>query len=243
MQCAKCNVCGDGVCAEKEEREEFTHNGVSEFVSVKAYECNNCFVSYTTPAQAKRNKRAIIAFKKKADGLLSGSEVKAIRCALGISQAEASKYFGGGPIAFTKYESDDVTQSEAMDKILRLADAVPAAFAFLKAHANGQQEVHALGRKLDAPLVMHELFSVIVETKNVQTAWKRNTTILAQEPDVLYMLGEYGKYIAGIMSRTEQKTGYISIDDLRDDCDADSLRTKKGVEFFRPTLKGTTLCH
>ncbi len=40
-------------------------------------------------------------------------------------------FFGGGPNAFTKYENDDVIQSESMDKLLRVANSYPAVFADL----------------------------------------------------------------------------------------------------------------
>jgi HTH-type transcriptional regulator/antitoxin MqsA len=39
--------------------------------------------------------------------------------------------FGGDPVAFSKYEADDVTQSDAMDKLLRVVSFVPAVFAYL----------------------------------------------------------------------------------------------------------------
>ena len=78
--------------------------------------------------QLRTNKRAIVAFKKQVDGLLTGAQVRAIRERLDINQAKAARIFGGGPVAFSKYESDDVAQSEAMDKLLRLAVELPAAF-------------------------------------------------------------------------------------------------------------------
>ncbi|HFV4041962.1 TPA: type II toxin-antitoxin system MqsA family antitoxin, partial [Escherichia coli] len=49
-----------------------------------------------------------------------------------ITQQKASSIFGGGPKAFSKYESDDVIQSEAMDKLMRLAAEVPDAFKRLR---------------------------------------------------------------------------------------------------------------
>jgi HTH-type transcriptional regulator/antitoxin MqsA len=67
----------------------------------------------------------MVAFKKEVDGLLTGAQVRALRERLGINQSEAAKIFGGGLVAFSKYESDDVSQSEAMDKLLRAPD-IPA---------------------------------------------------------------------------------------------------------------------
>jgi HTH-type transcriptional regulator/antitoxin MqsA len=71
-------------------------------------------------------------FYREADGLLTGNQIKAIRDDLGLTQAEAAKVFGGGKNAFTKYENGDVTQSVAMDKLIRTAYAVPAALDFLR---------------------------------------------------------------------------------------------------------------
>ena len=45
-----------------------------------------------------------------------------------LTQAQAAKLFGGGPVAFSKYENDDVAQSEAMDTLLRLVRRSPEAF-------------------------------------------------------------------------------------------------------------------
>lgn len=40
--------------------------------------------------------------------------------------------FSGGLVAFSKYESDDVVQSGAIDKLLRLAAAQPDVLVFLR---------------------------------------------------------------------------------------------------------------
>ena len=85
--------------------------------------------------QTRVNKRLMIAFKKRVDGLLVGAEVQELRRKLGLSQAEAARVFGGGPVAFSKYENDEVTQSEAMDKLLRLAVELPPAFDLLRRRA------------------------------------------------------------------------------------------------------------
>lgn len=49
--------------------------------------------------------------------------------------------FGGGPVAFSKYESDDVMQSDAMDKLLRLAAEVPAALDKLMSDAGVERHI------------------------------------------------------------------------------------------------------
>ncbi|WP_286790788.1 MULTISPECIES: type II TA system antitoxin MqsA family protein [unclassified Pseudomonas] len=90
---------------------------------------------YAGSLQLRDNKRALMAFKKQIDGLLSGSEIRALRENLRITQSEAARIFGGGPVAFAKYEADDVAQSESMDKLLRLALEVPDARRWLSEQA------------------------------------------------------------------------------------------------------------
>lgn len=58
------------------------------------------------------------------DGLLRGQEIAQIREAFGINQREAAVLFGGGYNAFNKYESGEVLQSFAMDRLLRLSKVV-----------------------------------------------------------------------------------------------------------------------
>jgi putative zinc finger/helix-turn-helix YgiT family protein len=54
--------------------------------------------------------------------------IRAIREACGLSQKEAAHVFGGGPKAFEKYESGEVTPSSAMTRLLLLAARRPELF-------------------------------------------------------------------------------------------------------------------
>jgi HTH-type transcriptional regulator / antitoxin MqsA len=45
-----------------------------------------------------------------------------------MTQGQAARLFGGGPVAFSKYENDDVAQSESMDNLLRLVRRSADAF-------------------------------------------------------------------------------------------------------------------
>jgi HTH-type transcriptional regulator/antitoxin MqsA len=83
----------------------------------------------------------MIAFKKQVQGLLTGNELQVLRKRWGLKQADAAKVFGGGPVAFSKYESDDVMQSDAMDKLLRLAAEVPAALDKLMSDAGVERNI------------------------------------------------------------------------------------------------------
>ena len=69
-----------------------------------------------------------MAFRKRVDGLLTGAEITALRKQYNLTQGQAARLFGGGPVAFSKYENDDVAQSESMDNLLRLVRRSPEAF-------------------------------------------------------------------------------------------------------------------
>jgi len=130
-----CPVCGEGRLRERVVQETTEYKGRTGETPLYFSECDVCGSEQASAAQTRANKRAMIAFRKQVDGLLTGAEVRAIRERLGVNQAEAARIFGGGPVAFSKYENDDVMQSEAMDKLLRLAVDVPEAFLRLKLKA------------------------------------------------------------------------------------------------------------
>lgn len=133
-----CRICGEGELTPQLHKNRVEYNGSTSELDLHLSVCDVCGSEQINAVQLRNNRRAMMAFQKKADGFLEGAEVRAIRERLGINQAAASKIFGGGPVAFSKYESDDVRQSEAMDKLLRLAAELPAAFELLARRAGIQ---------------------------------------------------------------------------------------------------------
>jgi HTH-type transcriptional regulator/antitoxin MqsA len=126
-----CSICEEGTLFACVGANQIEYKGQSAALDLHYSECDCCGSEQSSSEQLRDNKRLVIAFKKKVDGLLVGSEVKEIRLSLGLTQAGAAKVFGGGPVAFAKYEADDVAQSEAMDKLIRVTHAIPAAYAYL----------------------------------------------------------------------------------------------------------------
>jgi transcriptional regulator with XRE-family HTH domain len=62
---------------------------------------------------------------------LTPPEIRRIREKIGLSQVEAGELLGGGPRAFTKYESGTIKPTAATANILRLLDANPSAIITL----------------------------------------------------------------------------------------------------------------
>ncbi len=106
--------------------------------------CNGCGREFVPKPQILRGEIAVRNAKKEVDGLLSSEEISQARAKLSISQEQASKVFGGGKNAFSKYERGEVSQSAAMDKLIRVC---------LKHHHVFQELALNAGVKLDSSSV------------------------------------------------------------------------------------------
>jgi len=134
-QAAPCPICEEGPLVSVTAENEVTYKGHSRMLPLLISVCEACGSEQTTAQQARDNKRAMLAFRKEVDGLLTGAELRALRERLCITQTQAAQLFGGGPVAFSKYENDDVAQSESMDRLIRLAAEVPEAARWLARRA------------------------------------------------------------------------------------------------------------
>lgn len=127
-----CPLCEEGNLHEEQEEIQISYKKSLINVQTKHSVCDCCEVEQLTTEQARQNKRASIAAKKHAEGLLTGKEVQALRKKLNLDQKTAAQLFGGGSKAFSKYENDDVMQSEAMDNLMRIALKRPDTLEILK---------------------------------------------------------------------------------------------------------------
>lgn len=123
-----CPICGEGHVTDHVDQVESEYKGQKAMVALHYQLCDACHSDFAGAKQSRLNKRSVMAFRRSVDGLLTGSEICALRDKYKLTQAQAAKLFGGGPVAFSKYENDDVAQSEAMDTLLRLVLHSEAAF-------------------------------------------------------------------------------------------------------------------
>lgn len=123
-----CPICGEGHVTSHIEMVESEYKGSTRMLPSHYQLCDTCHSDFAGAGEGRLNKRAIMAFRKSVDGLLTGSEILALRKRYGMTQDQAARLFGGGPVAFSKYENDDVAQSESMDSLLRLVRRSEAAF-------------------------------------------------------------------------------------------------------------------
>lgn len=122
-----CPVCGETTLELIQDKETQIYKGQSEILDFHYAECSECGAETATSEQLRFNKRQMIKFQKRVDGLLSSHEIRIIREQLGLTVKQAGEIFGGGPVAFSKYENDDLVQSIPMDSALLLARSNPEA--------------------------------------------------------------------------------------------------------------------
>ena len=117
--------------------ETYLHKGREFSLSDIEYSvCRVCGFDVVLPRQRRRNEARIRDEHRRIDGLLTGRQIRAIRKRLGLSQAEAARLMGGGANAFSKYERGEVTQSVAMNQLLRVLDALPDALRVVAARTS-----------------------------------------------------------------------------------------------------------
>jgi len=136
-----CAMCGNSHLRVHESHNEVTIDGTQVRVPLRSHVCETCGSIETLDEDLRTNARAVRGATKQHRGLLTGPQVRDLRKRLGISQDVASKVFGGGPVAFSKYENDEIVQSDAMDRLLWIVGECPSLLEMLAARANVSLEL------------------------------------------------------------------------------------------------------
>ncbi|WP_019935803.1 type II toxin-antitoxin system MqsA family antitoxin [Oceanimonas smirnovii] len=162
MAAKLCPICESGNLHPHSEMVEVEFMGHKAMRPSLYSVCDACGSEQATAADLRHNKRDTIAFRKTVMKLLTGAEVKALRKQWGLTQEEAARVFGGGPVAFAKYEVNDVVQSESMDKLLRVAQAFPEVLSKLKKDA-GVQDIKPERDLIGVGIIAHAAFKEILK--------------------------------------------------------------------------------
>lgn len=120
-----CPACGEGNLTPKISYLPYEYKGHTENLALHSAECDVCGSDMSDKTDVINNNRIVAAFQKRIDGFLSGSEIASLRSKYHITQELAASLFGGGKVAFSRYENDDVTQSAAMDSLIKLCQENP----------------------------------------------------------------------------------------------------------------------
>ena len=136
-----CTACGEGVLQFNSRIRRVEYKDTFLNIEIIRPVCTVCGASIITNDLKKDYRRKLNLAKKQHDGLLSGEEIKCIRKKYNLTQPQASEIFGGGPVAFAKYERDDILHSIAMDKLLRVARDQALCFRHLEYLADRSQRI------------------------------------------------------------------------------------------------------
>lgn len=185
-----CKACGEGILTQQNRIREIPYKDTILKVKEVLFECEECGAQPSTTSLMRDHRRAITAAKKQYDELLSGQEIRKIREDLGIDQSEAHRLFGGGPTAFSKYENNDVIQSESMDTLLRLVHMSKLTFENLKhlrlvQHKNKRANFKIVGNtdytNTDANRELYEVGQIIhMKSKSL----KQSSSSTIQEKEI-----------------------------------------------------------
>lgn len=117
--------CGSDATEIRTETRKIEILGEKHEIQKEYYHCVSCGEEWVTPEQSKATTDKITAIKRHAQGFLAPQDIKALRERHSLTQKQAAIIFGGGDNAFSKYERGEIYPSAAMDKLMRLFDAIP----------------------------------------------------------------------------------------------------------------------
>lgn len=116
-----CPACRKGHLAATERVRVFEPQGKRVEVKLQTSICDACGETTTKASQHKENLRALAERKAHYGDVLMGEEILALRKRYGLTQQQASKVFGKGKIAFSRYESETTYPDESTTLLLTLA--------------------------------------------------------------------------------------------------------------------------
>ncbi len=121
-----CPVCRTGHLHPATRVRTFRPRGDAVDVELLTSRCDHCGEETTRASQQKENLDRLAARKAHYGPLLLGEEVLALRKRYGLTQQDASKVFGKGKIAFSRYENEATYPDESTTLLLRLAIESPS---------------------------------------------------------------------------------------------------------------------
>src|SRR5947209_3663186 len=129
----RCPSCGHQPLVAQRIRDEFQYGPDNERLTVVAeavpvLTCPACGEVLYGPEAAAVRHQAIC----RALGLLPPAQIKAIRERLGPDQEDFARLTGIGVATLSRWERGRLLQTRALDRYLRLVDALPQAARFLK---------------------------------------------------------------------------------------------------------------
>lgn len=141
-----CPDCETGELYVERYSDDFEYRGQTLTVDgLECLVCDHCGAEIIRPEQIRHGDKLFADARRRADGLLTGTEIAQFRENFGLTQRQAAALFGGGTNAFSKYERGEVTQSVAMDRLMRMVVRFPSILGSLAQDAGVDLDVAPSG--------------------------------------------------------------------------------------------------
>lgn len=125
----KCPTCGTRNLVAATRNMPYTYKGEKTVIkAVRGEYCDNpeCGEVVMDMGESTRTSREMLAFNKKVNAGLTPIELLAqVRKQLDLTQQQAAKVFGGGPNAFSRYESGKTKPPVALVKLFHVLHRHP----------------------------------------------------------------------------------------------------------------------
>lgn len=169
MKKEACPVCGRGPLVREVLNETFEYKGRSITIpDYVVYKCPDCGESIVDRVTLKKSGSQLKDFQREVDGLLSGTDIRRIRAKLNLTQEQMSEILGGGIKAFTRYELGAVSQSKAMDNLLRILDKFPNVLGVIMKASDAHQERKVLEFAVEQRYVSKQAVAVITDSESLE---------------------------------------------------------------------------
>lgn len=126
-----CPACRKGHLHSITHTKVFRPRGTEVTVELLASKCDACGVQTTRAAQHDENLRRLAARKPQYGNVLMGEEIVALRKRYGLTQQAATKIFGKGKIAFSRYENEVTYPDDGTTLMLSMALEKPDSLKWL----------------------------------------------------------------------------------------------------------------
>ena len=121
----KCLSCGGGQVTRGTKKTAFNYRGKTLVYDQAGDWCEDCGEVFLSKSDKESTDPLIYNFQAKVDGRLTTSDILRIRRKLDLTQREAGELIGGGPNAFSRYETGKAYPTRGTENFLRLLDNHP----------------------------------------------------------------------------------------------------------------------
>lgn len=121
----KCFSCGGKAVSRDKRQRSFEYQGQILHYEQPGEWCDECGEVFLEKSDKEVTDPLIYNFQARVDGRLTTEDILRIRKKLGLTQREAGEVIGGGPNAFSRYETGKAYPARGTENFLRVLDRYP----------------------------------------------------------------------------------------------------------------------